>query len=660
MDSDKISKLLEKHLKVIGKRIRLDILKQLYVTEKNLSFSEIQKEILGSENNSVNLSFHLNVLKEVDFIESSSDGYLITKLGKKILIKILDIEQTLNEVNEKVLIRTSKYSTEPFNIEKVRDYLVKEAEMDSFLANQIAKVVKKRLLKTNIKYLTTPLMREYINGILLEEGLEHCRHKLTRLGVPPFDTFELFHNKSYNPDKFIKKLGSEVSEQFLLLNLLPNKLADLYLSNRIILLNLNYWAIKPLSIFLQSKSLLQYLIETNLGVSLKNKINNIKCSKLIIEFCKFLDLFNPYFSSNILLVNFEEFIDTFNFPDNKLNHTINLLLSQISRFNRKNTISNIELGLNLKNNLDNYDTNRYLKTIQKIFETNYFKDIEYSPYLFFNYLNVKNQGILNELLNNLDFFKYLHKYIFYNGKNNLLNSNLVSFGINNSKNSNKIILDKILINLHYIALEAHQDDDKFYEILENRIYSVFDLFKIKESLMIKKIGNSIEWQKIIDHFFEYRSNSLANNMIKSVSFIGLNEAIKHHCGLELDQINQSELFALKIMKKMKEIINMRNNTENNKYCLSQPHNGIYLKEYSINNKIKSKNNTNPYSYRIIRKNSKLPIERHLSLFKKFNKIIDGGSLFEMPIKSNKSDDLTLTINKLLNSNLTAFKFNPIE
>ena len=76
-------------------------------------------------------------------------------------------------------------------------------------------------------------MREYINGILLEEGLEEFRHKLTRLGVPPYDTNKFFNDKSYNPNQFIKKLGSEVSKQFLLLNLLPNDLADLYLSKKI-------------------------------------------------------------------------------------------------------------------------------------------------------------------------------------------------------------------------------------------------------------------------------------------------------------------------------------------------------------------------------------------------------------------------------------------
>jgi len=124
-----------------------------------------------------------------DLIDSSEDGYSISSLGIKILNKILSIEQIINEKRKVKMIRTSKYSKEIFNVNKIEEYLIKEGEIEPSLARESAQEVEERLSKTNITYLTAPLMREYINGILLENGLEDVRHKLTRLGTPPYEVW---------------------------------------------------------------------------------------------------------------------------------------------------------------------------------------------------------------------------------------------------------------------------------------------------------------------------------------------------------------------------------------------------------------------------------------------------------------------------------------
>jgi len=240
LGADKNSVLLGKHLRILGQKIRIDILKKLNNSLVPLPYSILQKEISNINKSTINLSFHLKTLKESKLIESLGDGYQITILAKKILKNIISMEQILNAQNKILMIRTSKYSKEPFNINKIQEYLIKEGEMDVFQAKQIAQEVEERLSKTNIEYFTAPLMREYINAVLLENGLEKVRHKLTRLGTPPYEVFKLFEDNHVNPEQFIKRLGSDVSEQFLLLNLLPNDLADLYLSGELALINLSY------------------------------------------------------------------------------------------------------------------------------------------------------------------------------------------------------------------------------------------------------------------------------------------------------------------------------------------------------------------------------------------------------------------------------------
>ena len=168
MDTDKNQDILEKQLKTLGQRVRIDILKKIKNKQAPLSFSRLQKEVLRFNPSSINLSFHLNTLKKSELILSSEEGYSITSLGEKILDKILSIEQILNNQNKARMIRTSKYSKELFDFNKIEEYLVIEGDLDRYLARQIAHEVEERLSKTNIEYLTAPLMREYINAILLE------------------------------------------------------------------------------------------------------------------------------------------------------------------------------------------------------------------------------------------------------------------------------------------------------------------------------------------------------------------------------------------------------------------------------------------------------------------------------------------------------------
>ena len=84
----------------------------------------------------------------------------------------------------------------------------------------LLELAKHKLLNANIEYLTAPLIREYMNFILLESGKEEARHKLTRLGLPPYDVKQLLlHGNFENSNMLYNELGKNIMEQFLLLNL---------------------------------------------------------------------------------------------------------------------------------------------------------------------------------------------------------------------------------------------------------------------------------------------------------------------------------------------------------------------------------------------------------------------------------------------------------
>ena len=159
---------------------------------------------------------------------------------------------------------------------------------------------------------------------------------------------------------------------------------------------------------------------------------------------------------------------------------------------------------------------------------------------------------------------------------------------------------------------------------------------------------------MISKILSPKGNKLHDNSLKSVSFFGLNQAIKYHCGIELDRVKTSEKFALDILSVMKDIIEEKTDSEGKDYILTQPHNDSYL--------IKSKgsigfsDNSNEYSSRFLRRDSKLPLAKQINKFKKFEKLVNGGCIFNRKSENNEKSIME-TLKLLLKSNINAFSIN---
>ncbi|MFX0059144.1 MAG: anaerobic ribonucleoside-triphosphate reductase [Candidatus Hodarchaeota archaeon] len=657
MDADINIDNLEKHLKILGQRVRIDILKKLNNVRRPLSFSALQKEVLGNYPGSINFSFHLKALKNSNYIDSSEDGYILNFLGKQVLKNILSIEKILNDQNRTIMIRTSKYSKEPFNVKKIEEYLIKEGQVERFLAKQIANEVEERLSKTNIEYLTAPLMREYINGILLENGLEEIRHKLTRLGTPPYEALKNFENSNLNPELFLNKLGSDASEQFLLLNLLPKDLADLYLSGEIALLNLNYWSLRPLGFYLSCSSILDFISKTySLNV---NKIDNVlDLNDIILKFFEILSRFNPYFSEDILLGNFNgDFLSLFQIINNK-SPIERVLIPQIFSLNNRyyddKSHLTLEFTYNEINNPKSFKVENN-KQFLNFFNSNdkLYKNLK-NPSLLFDYSFLKNEVFQNEI----EFYSLFDDLVFYRNNNSfLLNSTIINPVLHEKDGShnNQIILDKILINLHAIALQSKQNDTLFYDLLLEKLKSVFKLFEIKKKLTRKKLKSIYDWNFLVSEFFNKENSEWTNTSMKAISFFGLNQAIKYHCGIELDRIESSETFGLEILTLLKDSINEKNENEQEKFVFCQPHKDSYLSDSIYFNNTNLSKDPTKYCMEIVRNDANLSVEKKVRLFKRFQNILDGGIVFNCILNSDMIK-LNSIIKLLIKSELRAFSF----
>jgi predicted transcriptional regulator len=619
LGADENSELLEQHLKILSQKIRLEILKKISISNMPLSYSVLQREVLGENSNSTNFSFHLKMLKNHALIDQTEDGYEITHLGKRIVGTLLSIEQIINEQNKSIMIRTSKYATEPFNLQKVETYLINEGKMEKYHAKQIAKEVSERISKTKIEYLTTPLMREYINGILLENGLEEVRHRLTRLGIPPAEAFKLFKNDAISPNEFLMKLGSVTSEEFLLLNLLPKELADLYLSSEIVLLNLSTWGLKPLACY----SATQFLINFCPSTSFKENYDKQDLYLFINNFFRIIDKIRPLFSQDLLIGGFNDIMSIINQSSSNL--LFDILISEIKRINRQSPQLSLEFT----------DSDSGFNAFKQFL--NQFKEPNEIPFIILNSSNMSSK-IMRKIFNELEFEKFSSKFLFNNDNNQtLLNSLTIDvrkFNESESQNDIKIVLDKILINLHAIALNSNKNDDVFEKNLIDRVNNCFELFDVKQRLISNRLTNGGERNTVI-------SKVNLQDSIKAISFFGLNEAVEFHCGIELDRTKTSETFARKILDLMCRMIQEEVSASSNNYVFNQPHPGLYLKTISDSMKINFKNSLqSSYSPCITRKNAEISLDKQINVFNRLKGYMHGGNIFYLP-KDAKFDSIDL-------------------
>lgn len=238
-----------KILKAVSSPIRLQILNLLF-DRGPLSYTELMSLLkMSPSRDAGRFAYHLKFLLKADLIEADIETkkYCLTELGKMVIDVADKIEKRAYKPKG-MLVRTSKFSLEEFDANKIASSLVREAKMPAELAHKVAKEAEKRLLKAKTRYLTAPLVREIVNAILIEKGLEEYRHKLTRLGLPVHDVtmlIELKTKSSLGAASINEMAGETVLREYTLLNVLPRDIADAHLSGVLHVGGLSSWILKP-------------------------------------------------------------------------------------------------------------------------------------------------------------------------------------------------------------------------------------------------------------------------------------------------------------------------------------------------------------------------------------------------------------------------------
>jgi ribonucleoside-triphosphate reductase len=240
---------------VIASPSRLEILKILNA-KGPMTYSEL-KTLAGfkSKKESGKFAYHLRKLLRQNLIAQNraERKYMLTTLGRLVLNAAKQIEEQALLESGRLFVRSSRHRMEEFTTDKIVHSLVTEAGMPVELAQRVSSEAESRIYKFQTAYLTAPLIRELVNSILIEEGLEEYRHRLSRLGMPVYDVTENLEKLGEGPyglEAVHSQTAGSVLSEYLMLIQLPRDVVDSHLSGDIHIANVNFWGLRPDALFL--------------------------------------------------------------------------------------------------------------------------------------------------------------------------------------------------------------------------------------------------------------------------------------------------------------------------------------------------------------------------------------------------------------------------
>jgi ribonucleoside-triphosphate reductase len=227
-----------------------------------------------SKKESGKFAYHLRKLLRQSLValNKSERRYTITNLGKLVLSLARQIEERSIVESGKMYVRTSRHSIEEFDAHKIVQSLVREANMPLEQAHKITEEVENKVYKFQTAYLTSSLIRETVNSVLIEHGYEDYRNKLARIGMPTSDIVELLcsTDKLNNGlDSVFSNVSMNLFSEHLLNNILPKDIADMHLAGELNISHSGIWGLMPDTIFLSFNDICEN------GLNLKGRYLNV-------------------------------------------------------------------------------------------------------------------------------------------------------------------------------------------------------------------------------------------------------------------------------------------------------------------------------------------------------------------------------------------------
>ncbi len=531
-------------------------------------------------------AYHLRTLIKTGLLDADKESkkYRLTTLGNTMIGISQEIDEQILREEGKLLVRTSRLAMEEFDRDKISRALNREAGIPVDLARKISEETEERLLKLDALHLTAPLIREFVNAILVEKGLQEYRRKHTRLGLPVYDVTRLFENlqtDSSTVEDIQFLTGRTVMRDYVFLNVLPRRVADAHLSGSLHVNNADSWIIKPDEV--------QHDLRVFLGEGFKvNKANTmlmavnppktfeaaLKLTEAIIHasqtevtgeqgLCHF-NVFLAPFVKGLFLEDLRRILRQFVFSLSYLSKgslgspAVSLGLDfTIPRHLKKVQVHGVH-GESMGSYADYFEESLKILValLDVVFEDDAHRPI-FNPHLAFNLpqdvFTLKEAEIpllkTHELaakwgmpcfVNPAPKWQKQASY-FVNG-NRLAPDWTGDWELDTMRTGS---LGSIVVNLPRLALEHSQDDRRFLRALSQSLKTILAALKRKHKAIEKRLSQGL--LPFLAQDIAHEPYLRMGNMSFNISLVGLNEAVRLHTGKQLYEDRAAVDYATKLL-----------------------------------------------------------------------------------------------------------------
>ncbi|UCG95938.1 MAG: anaerobic ribonucleoside-triphosphate reductase [archaeon] len=501
-----------------------------------------------------------------------------------------------------IYVRTSSQTFERFAKEKIVDSLLNETEIEVRTAEKIGKEVERFIRNSNMDYVPSSLIRELVNTKLVENGLEEIRRKYTRVGLPVYDITKLINegtkenaNLQYNPETIHKLMGDEMIKDYTLTKILPKDLATAHMNGQVHIHDLDYFPMRPFCFSHDVRYFLKRGFKpdgtgdhaTIAGPAKTPEVAFLHAAKVLAASqtnCaggQGFSYFNTFLAPVIRGLNYKEI--------KQLAQMFIFEMGQMYVARGGQTVfSSIDLDMSVP------EMFRDIKAIQLGGRTNgeTYGDYEEEARTLFNaFLEVYLKGDYRGKPFNFPKFEVqIYPDQFKNGKYDeelmKVSELAAKFGtpyyiinqpympefacyqccaylmpldksIDTDNLENETVrggsLQVVTINLPQIAYESRGEDDKLFEMLDERMEQAKKVLLLRHDIIDRNLRNGMlpflsQKVKEDERYFEPDKQSY------TIGMVGMNEMVRFHTGNELHESRDSWMFGIKVMKHMKDVV----------------------------------------------------------------------------------------------------------